>query len=154
MGSVTWRVTDLVAASPDAVWAWMIDFSADDHASEAFRRGAGVKGTPRDSLRTILSREGNVLEIEDRDGRSTYKQTVTLHPKARRVHIAGQMGYDATWSATPEAGGTRVTVEGRMGRGVMGSLMTLFGSALRKSMERDFRGHLEDLRETLGLARA
>lgn len=148
MGSVTWRVTDVVDGPPEAVWAWMTEFSPDDHASEAFRRGAGVEKT-RASSRTILSREGNVLRIEDRDGASKYVQTVTLHPERRAVHIAGQMDYDATWTATPEISGTRLTVEGQMGKGLVGSLMRLFQTRMRKSMERDFRGHVEDLRETL-----
>lgn len=148
MGSVSWRVSELIEGSPDAVWAWMTDFSQDDHATEAYRRGAGVK-KPRASSRTILSREGNVLRIEDRDGASKYVQTVTLHPERRAVHIAGQMGYDATWTATPEGQATRLTVQGRMGSGLVGSLMRLFRVQLQRGMEKDFRGHVEDLRETL-----
>lgn len=149
MGSVSWRVSDLVDGPPDAVWAWMTDFSQDDHSTEAYRRGAGVKKA-RAASRTILSREGNVLRIEDRDGASKYVQTVTLHPERRAVHIAGQMGYDATWTATPEGHRTRLTVEGRMGKGLVGSLMRLFQVQLQRGMERDFRGHVEDLRESLG----
>lgn len=154
MGSVTWRMSDVVDGPPEAVWAWLTDFTKDDHATEAFRRGAGIQKDRSASSRTILSRDGDVLRIEDRDGRSTYVQTVTLHPEARRVHIAGAMGYDATWSATPEARGTRLAVQGRMGRGVLGAILSLFAGPIRRSMERDFRGHLEDLRETLRAAEA
>lgn len=150
MGSVTWRASGTVRADPDAVYAWMTDFTADDHGSEAYLRGSGQKKPKKPGVRTILSREGNVLRIEDNWGGSTYRQTITLDPATRSYRIESGMGYHATWRAVPEGGGTRVEVEGRMGRGIVGALMGLFAKPIRRGMEDDFRGHLEELRETLG----
>lgn len=151
MGSVTWKEETTIAAAPDAVFAWMSDFTEDDHNTEAFRRGAGVDPTKKrkPSRRTILSREGNVLRIRDEWGGSKYEQTVTLDPTARTVLIQGGMGYESTWRASPEGAGTRLSVEGRMGRGIVGTMMRLFEGGMRKSMAEDFRGHVEDLRDTL-----
>lgn len=149
MGSVTWRCSDTIAASPDVVYTWLIDFTADDHNSEAYRRGAGVppEKKRKPAKRTILSREGNVLRIQDEWGREKFVQTVTLDPAARSVRIEGGFGYLATWRADPDGAGTRVSVEGRMGKGLVGSIMRLFEGRMRKGMETDFRGHLEELRE-------
>lgn len=150
MGSVAWRLSGVVAAGPDEVYAWMTDFREDDHERPAFRRGSGAKPGGRPSSRKVLSRDGDVLRIEDSWGRNRFVATVTLDPKARAVRIEGKMGYESTWRAEPDGAGTRVEVEGRMGRGVVGSLMAVFASGIRREMEQDFRGHLEDLRESVG----
>src|SRR5688500_10820524 len=120
MGSATWRATGTVEADPDRVYAWLTDFTDDDHNSPAYTRGAGIPPDKKTkpSKREVLSREGNVLEIRDEWGGSKFTATVTLDPKARTVRIQGGMGYDSVWRATPEGSGTRVTVEGRMGRGL------------------------------------
>lgn len=150
MGSVTWRLSGIVAASPDAVWAWLTDFTEDDHNSAAYRRGAGeTKPQKKPSRREVVSREGNVIRLRDTWNGSTWEQTVTLDPASRSVRIQGGFGYDATWAATPEGNATRVSVEGRMGKGIVGSIMKLFQGSTQKSMEKDFRGHMEDLRESL-----
>lgn len=151
MGEVTWAFEGHVEASPDAVYAWLTDFSGDDHASEAYRRGAGVANKKhKPSSRTVLSREGNVLRIEDRSGRSKYTSTVTLDPAARAIRIQGGFGYDSTWSASPEGSGTKLAVRGQAGHGLVGSLMRLFAGPMRRSMGCDFNGHLEDARASLG----
>ena len=151
MGSVSWRVSAVVAAPPDAVYAWMTDFTTDDHNSEAYRRGAGeTKPAKKPSRREILSREGNVLRIKDTWNGQTWEQTITLDPARRSVRIQGGFGYDSLWTATPEATATRVTVEGKMGKGLVGSVMRVFfQGSTQKSMGKDFRGHVEDLRESL-----
>lgn len=151
MGSATWRATGLVEGSPDEVYAWMTDFTSDDHNSEAFKRGAGVKPGKKQkpSMRIVESRDANVLRIKDEWGGSAYTSTVTLDPVQRTVRIQGGMRYDSTWRATAEGPSTRVTVEGSMGKGILGSIMALFERKIQKSMERDFHGHMEDLRETL-----
>lgn len=153
MGAVTWHASAIVHASPDDVWAWMTDFTSDDHNGEAYLRGAGQKRPKKPAMRTIVSREGNVLRIEDRWNGSTYRQTVTLDPSTRSYRIEASMGYDATWRAVAEGGATRYEVDGRMGRGALGSLMALFRGPIRRSMEADFRGHAEELREAMAAAR-
>jgi len=152
MGRVTWRFSDTVRARPDDVYAWMADFAADDHATEAFKRGAAYPEKKwKPSKRTVVSREGNVLRIKDEWGRGGFETTATLDAATRSVRIVGGLGYEATWRATPEGDGTRIEVDGKMGRGLLGSLMKLVaGRSTREGMEKDFRGHVEDLRESLG----
>lgn len=151
MGSAQWKVEEHIEAAPDVVYAWMTDFRPDDHDSEAYKRGAGIDPTKKQkpSTRTILSREGDTVRIRDEWGGSTYEQTLTLDRVARTVRIQGGMGYEALWRAAPEGSGTRLSVHGRMGRGILGSLMKLFEGNMQKSMESDFRGHAEELRESL-----
>lgn len=154
MGSAQWACETHLDADPDAVYAWMTDFTRDDHNSEAYKRGAGVdpgkKAKP--SHREIVSREGNALRIKDTWEGQTWEQTVALDPAARTVRITGGFGYDSTWRATPEGGGTRLAVRGQMGRGVVGSILKLFERKTQKSMQADFNGHVEDLRESLRAA--
>lgn len=154
MGSAQWSCETLVDADPDVVYAWLTDFGKDDHNSEAYKRGAGVdpRKKTKPSSRVILSRKDNVLEIEDTWDGSTWRQTVTLDPAARTVRITGGFGYDSTWSATPEGNGTRLEVRGQMGKGVVGSILKLFEGKTQKSMQNDFNGHVEDLKETLRAA--
>ena len=151
MGSLRWRCEGSIDARPDDVYAWMTDFTADDHNSEAYKRGAGVdpKKKAKPSVRKVLSREGNTLRIEDTWDGQTWQQTVTLDPAARSVRIVGGFGYDATWRATPEGTGTRLSVDGQMGKGIVGSLLRLFEKRTQRSMDQDFAGHMEDLKETL-----
>ncbi|HET6403138.1 MAG TPA: SRPBCC family protein [Candidatus Thermoplasmatota archaeon] len=151
MGSLTWRCEGTVDAQPDDVYAWLTDFSADDHSSEAYRRGAGIDARKRTkpSSRKVLSREGDVLRIEDTWNGQTWTQTVTLDAAARAIRIEGGMGYAATWRAEPHGSGTRISVEGQMGRGLVGSVMRLFEKRTRRSMQQDFDGHMEALRESL-----
>jgi hypothetical protein len=152
MGSATWRCEARLDAAPDAVYAWMSDLTADDHNSAAYKRGAGVDPAKKQkpATREVLSREGNVLRVRDTWNGSTWEQTVTLDPTARTVRIQGGMGYDATWRAAPAGAGTRLSVEGQMGRGLVGSLMKLFQGRMQREMQADFNGHVEDLRESLG----
>lgn len=150
MGSVEWRFSDVIHAPPDAVYGWLSDFREDDHARPAFKRGAGVEASDRrPSKRTVLSQNGRVIRIEDTWGRQKHTSTVTLDPGTHSIRIQGGMGYDSTWRAIEDAAGTLLEVEGKMGRGLVGSIMTLFAGRIRKGMEDDFRGHAEDLREAL-----
>lgn len=147
----SWSFHAHVPAPPDAVYAWMSDFREDDHARPAFRRGAGVKdGDRRVSHRKILSREGNVVTVEDAWGRDRFTLKATLDPAAREVRLEGQYGYHGTWRAAPEGEGTRLTSEGRLEpRGVMRLLAPLFAKAFMRQMRADFEGHVADATETL-----
>ena len=156
MGHVRWYCSGIVAAPADVVYAWLTDFTEDDHNSEAYRRGAGVKpkkGKPAaPAKRTVLSRDGNVLRIRDRWDGNDWTQTVTLDPSTHSYRVEGGFGYEAEWRAIPEGNATRVEFAGQLGKGIVGSLMRLFSGRMQKSMESDFQGHLEDLRETLRAA--
>lgn len=151
MGSVTWKGEAFIEASPDVVYAWMTDLTRDDHNSDAYRRGAGIDPSKpaKPAVRTVLSRDGNIVKIRDEWNGSTYEQTLTLDPALRTVRIEGTMGYQALWRAAPEGDGTRLSVEGSLGRGLLGSFMRLFEGKMRRQMDQDLRGHVEDLRETL-----
>lgn len=151
MAPVTWRHEGRVAAPPDAVYAWMTDFQADDHARPAFRQGAGV---PPDDLtpsnRTVISRTGDTTVLEDRWGRRKFRLAVTLDRPRREVKLAGQFGYGSVWRATPDGDGTLLACEGRMApRGLTRLLLFFFAGGLLREMATDFQGHLEDARHTL-----
>ncbi|HVM44754.1 MAG TPA: SRPBCC family protein [Candidatus Thermoplasmatota archaeon] len=151
MGSATWRCEAYVDVPPDDVYAWLTDFSTDDHASDAYKRGAGIDPRKRTkpSSRRVLSREGDVWRIEDTWGGSKFTSTATGDLAARTIRIQGGFGYEATWRATPQGAGTRLSVEGRMGKGLIGSVLKLFEARTQKSMQSDFNGHVEDLKESL-----
>lgn len=156
MGSARWYCSGIVAAPANVVYAWMTDFTEDDHNSDAYRRGAGVKPRnakrgkpPAPAKRTILAREGDVLTIRDQWDGNDWTQTVTLDPSTHSYRVEGKFGYEAEWRAIPEGNATRVEFAGKLGKGLLGSLMGLFSGKMQKSMEADFQGHLEDLRETL-----
>ena len=42
MGSLEWRCEAHVDAAPDIVYAWMSDFTKDDHNSDAYKRGTKI----------------------------------------------------------------------------------------------------------------
>lgn len=156
MKPVTWVFEGRVPASPDAVYAWLSDFCEDDHARPAYLRGAGMReGKHVKGTRRVLAHDGNTVTIEDRWGFRSFRTRVTLDPEQRALHIAGDNGYGATWSAIPEGAGTRLIVEGRLApTGVVGLAVPLFARGLRHQMEQDFLGHLEDLRSSLAAAEA
>ena len=133
----------------------MTDFRPDDHTSAAFRRGAGVpegKAVKKGDGRKILSRGPDEVVLEDTWDGQTMRMRVGLDPKARTVTLDGQMGYHAVWRAEPDGDGTRLVVEGRMAPGgLFGLLLPLFKSRFLKQMGQDFAGHLEDLKESLGV---
>src|SRR5439155_21501752 len=51
-----WSFEAHVDAPPDAVYAWMTDYSEDDHANERFRRGAGAKADDRTHNHRVVER--------------------------------------------------------------------------------------------------
>jgi Polyketide cyclase / dehydrase and lipid transport len=145
-----WRHEARLAASPDAVYAWMSDFREDDHAREAFLRGAGQKPGGAASRRTVVSRDGNRVKLRDAWGRRTFEMDVELAPQAREVRLTGEYGYRATWRAEPDGAGTRVVSEGAFEpAGLMRLVAPLFARGFARQMEQDFRGHVEDLRSEL-----
>lgn len=148
----SWSFEARVAAPPEAVYAWMSDYREDDHAREAFRRGAGVKpGDTRVSHRRIVSREGNRVVLEDSWGRQRFPMEVELRPSAHELHLTGQYGYRGTWSAKSDgAGGAIVRSEGRVEpTGIMKLFAPLFARAFMKQMKADFEGHVAEMREDL-----
>lgn len=156
MARLTWSHAAHVRASPDEVYAWMTDYGPDDHASEAYRRGAGVKeGDRRKAVRKVLARRADEVELEDTWGHDTFRTRVALDRAARAVTIHGDWGYRATWRAVPERGGTRVVAEGAMEpRGLFALLLPLVAKKLQKQTADDFRGHVADLEATLGKPQA
>lgn len=143
-----WRFEDTIDATPDAVYAWMCDFQPNDHSREAYLRGA--KARPQASLRTVVSREGNHVKLHDAWGKEAIDLDVRLAPPEREVRVTGPWGYRATWRALPGPAGTRLVVEGELApSGIMRLFAPLFAGRMRRQMEEDFRGHLEDARETL-----
>lgn len=146
-----WSFEAVVAAPPDAVYAWMSDFTEDDHARPAFKRGAGVKpGDKRESRRHVVSRDGNRLRVEDSWGRERFGMDVELAPGAREVRLSGQYGYRGVWRALPHGGATRVVSEGSLEpTGFARFFAPLFAGMLMKQMRADFDGHIEDMRESL-----
>lgn len=150
-----WSFQAYVDARPEDVFAWLSDFTEDDHARPAFRRGAGVD--PKDtriSKRTV-TRDGARLIVKDTWGRESFELVATLHPDAREVHLEGQYGYRGIWRAVPEGKGTRVESIGRLEpKGIMRILSPLFARAFMKQMQADFDGHVEDAREALAEGRS
>lgn len=140
-----------MAADPAVVFAWLTDYREDDHARPAFFRGAGTPPKKqRPSRRRVVSRAGNTLEIEDAWGRKRFRAKVTLTPARYELRIQGDFGYDATWTARPSGGGTRLEVRGTVAPGgLAGALMGLARRSFLREMEADFRGHVEDLRESV-----
>lgn len=145
-----WRHEARIAASPDAVYAWMSDLREDDHAREAFLRGSGAKPGGPVAKRTIVSRQGDRLKVHDAWGRKAFDLEVELAPVAREVRLHGGFGYRATWRAEPDGPGTRLVVEGEMApSGIMRLFVPLFAKGMAKEMQADFNGHVEDLRSAL-----
>jgi polyketide cyclase/dehydrase/lipid transport protein len=151
MAGLTWDLDATVRAPPDVVYAWMTDFREDDHRSPAFRRGAKVReNDPRDAKRVVVARKGNEVTLEDTWGRQRFRTTATLDGAQRTITIRGEFGYQAVWRAAPVAGGTRISIEGRMAPGgVFGLLLPLFAKKMRQQTEDDFRGHVADLEASL-----
>lgn len=149
--SLTWRHEARIDAPADAVYAWMTDFREDDHAREAFVRGAGREAGAKDaSRREVVSRQADRVQVRDTWKGRVFEMEARLDPQAREVHLTGAYGYRATWRALPEAGGTRLVVEGAIeARGVAGLFANLFGKRMLRDMEADFRGHVADAREML-----
>lgn len=146
-----WRFDAHVAASPDAAYAWMSDFTEDDHTRPAFLEGSGAKPDPkRTSHRHVVSRDGNRLRIEDSWGRDRFAVNVTLAPETREVHIEGQYGYRATWRAEPDGAGTRIVLEARLEpTGFARLFAPLLARMLMRQMRADFDGHVADMRSSL-----
>lgn len=150
---LVWSFSDLVQADPDAVFAWMTDYREDDHRSPAFLRGAGAKRGEA-SHRRILARTASEAEIEDTWKGRTFRLRAVFDKENGEVRITGGYGYEALWRAVPSGSGTRVEVEGRVAPpGMLRLLFPLFARGMRRELEQDFRGHLEDLRSSLGAAR-
>ncbi len=152
MASVTWRFERTVEAPPDAVFDWLADLRADDHTSEAFLKGSGF--TPKQAARArreILARNGDILDLEDTWARNKLRSTVTIERAERVVRIEGEGGYRGRWSAEPTEGGTRVVSQGEMvpTNRFYKLLLPLFKGKLLAQMEKDFDGHLEEIRVDL-----
>lgn len=151
MAPVTWKFAATVPAPPDAVFAWMQEFREDDHSNERFLRGAGVTKPPRrPAKRTIVRREGNAVELDDEWNGRKNRMRVTIVPERREIRLEGGFGYSATWRAVPDGTGTSVETEGTMApKGLFGLLLPLFAKGAKRDLEKDFAGHLADLRESL-----
>ncbi|MCA1813732.1 MAG: SRPBCC family protein [Halobacteriales archaeon] len=145
-----WSFEAEVAASPDDAYAWMTDYTADDHGSPAFLKGSGMKPSGKASVRRIKARAGNRLDIEDAWGRQRFETTVTLVPGSREVRIEGQWGYRSTWRALPAKGGSRIVCEARLEpSGAARLLAPLFARMLMGQMRADFQGHVAEMRHDL-----
>lgn len=145
MPEVRWREETFVPVAPDAAFAWLTDFRADDHDRPAYRRAVGASAG-RPARREVVAREGNVVRLRDAWGRRTIDATVTLDPDARAYRIEGPHGYAARWWVTPNPGGARLHVEGVMApRGILGLLVPLFAKGMKREMALDFRGHVADM---------
>lgn len=129
----------------------MSDFREDDHARPAFREGTGMgEGAPR-SVRKVVSREGDVVTLEDEWGRRRFRTKARLDPARREVRLEGEFGYRGVWRAVPEGEGTRLEAETRIAPPFPFSLLTpLFGGKLKREAEKDFNGHVADLAHELG----
>ncbi|MHB8604313.1 MAG: SRPBCC family protein [Thermoplasmatota archaeon] len=150
---VEWNYAAHVRAAPDAVFAWMTEFTEDDHTRPAFRRGAGMtRPVDRGSTRKIVSSQGDVVRVEDPWGGRGMPMKVTIDRAARATHLEGQWGYRSTWRAVADGDGTRVEVEGELAPpGLMRLFSGLFAGKMKKDLEADFNGHIADLRESLGV---
>src|SRR5882672_10731032 len=147
-----WSFEAHVDAPADAVYAWMTDYSEDDHANDRFRKGAGVEAEDRTHNHRVVERKDERhLVVRDEWGRRRFEMQVELGPDAREVRVTGGFGYRATWKAAPDGGGgTRVTSEGGLApSGVMRIIAPLFAKSMAKQMEDDFNGHVNDMREAL-----
>lgn len=146
-----WSFEARVPAPPEAVYAWMSDYREDDHAREAFRRGAGVKPDDRRaSQRRIVRRDGNRLVLEDTWGGQRFSLHVELRPSAHEIHVKGAYGYRAVWTAKADAGGTLVRCEGSMEpTGLLRFVAPFFAKAFVKQMQADFDGHVAEMRVDL-----
>ena len=145
-----WSFSAPVDAPPDAVYAWLTDLREDDHARPAYLRGAGAEAGARPARREVVSREGDRLVVEDHWGSRAFRVDVTLDREAREVRLEGKHGYRCVWRVVPDAPRTRVECEGRLEpHGLTALLAPLFVPRLVRQIERDFHGHIEDLREAL-----
>ncbi|MEA3198833.1 MAG: hypothetical protein QOE90_261 [Thermoplasmata archaeon] len=145
-----WRHEARIDAPADAVYAWMSDHREDDHAREAFLRGAGRGPEGARSRREVVSRDGDVVKLRDVWGKRVFEMEARLDAKAREVRLTGAYGYRATWRAIPDGAGTRLVVEGAIeARGIAGLFAKLFGKRMLRDMQADFNGHVADARETL-----
>lgn len=151
MAPIGWKLSAHVDASPEDVLAWLCDYREDDHDRPAFHRGAGTPAGKRGgSKRTIVARDGDTVDLEDVWGRRRFRSKVTVDRQRIQLRIAGDFGYQATWTATAEGGGTRLAVEGSVAAsGVAGAFLRLAKGSFIRQMEADFAGHVEDLRDSL-----
>lgn len=146
-----WSFSARVDASPDAVYAWMSDYSEDDHANPRFKAGAGVKPDDRTHNHRVVRRTSERhLTVEDQWGRQRFVVEVELVPERREVRISGQYGYRGVWRAEPDGAGTRVVSEGRLEpTGFARLFAPLFAGMFMKQMRGDFEGHVADMRASL-----
>lgn len=147
MPPVRWSLTRFVPVAPDAAYAWLTDFREDDHDRPAYRRGAGAKPGGKPSKRSVVSRDGDVVQLRDEwDGRA-FDLRVTLDAGTRSYAIEGaKWGYKATWRVEPSPGGARIRVDGEMApKGLLGLLAPLFAKGMVREMERDLQGHVTDM---------
>jgi hypothetical protein len=149
--AAAWRFEARIDATPDAVYAWMSDYRDDDHANERFRRGAKAADGGEASHRVVERRDAKNLVVRDEWGRQQFTLEVQLVPEERETRLRGEWGYRSTWRAESDGnGGTKLTVDGELApRGPMRLLAPLFAARMRRQMEQDFAGHVEDLRATL-----
>jgi len=148
---VTWKLSGRLSARPAAVFAWMTDFREDDHNSEAYHRGAKTPEKERArAAHRVIDVEGATLKIHDEWGTSRFDARVTVDGDAREVRIEGEFGYSSVWRAVEDGSGTRVETEGRVAPKGPGKLFLPFiGKGLMAGIERDFNGHMEEMRVDL-----
>lgn len=154
----SWSQEARVPIPPDRVLAWLTDFTADDHTSDAFVRGSGLpKGYGGASTRRVVRREGNVWIVHDDWGRRSIDSRVEVDPVARTVTYTQPQNpaYRNVWRVLPDGDGSRVVTDVRMeARGIWHVIGPFFEGKMRKLSDADFRGHIEDLKESFARASA
>ncbi|MBI4416603.1 MAG: hypothetical protein HY557_06450, partial [Euryarchaeota archaeon] len=126
-------------------FAWMTDFTGDDHRGRRWGRGAARK---------ILSRTERLIELEDEWRGRTLYVTVHLDPP-NAWHIRGRTRgarYETTHALEdlPSGGCSILTKYKIEGHGIVKLLLPLFARNLRKTIVEDMRLHVEDMEEQLG----
>jgi len=152
MAGVSWDLEARVKAPPEAAYAWLTDYTEDDHSRPAFLRAAGAKPGTK-ATRKFLARGPDSLQLEDTWGGRKFQSTVRFDRQAKTITIEGEFGYRAVWRVTPDGTGSKVQVEGRMQpSGAFKLLMPLFAGKMKAETTKDFHGHIADLEAELGVA--
>ena len=148
MKPLAWSQSARIAAPPVAVFAWLRDLREDDHSRPAFLRGAGLKEGAH--ARREVRWEGDEARVRDSWGARSFELRVRVDEARRELRLRSEHGYESVWRAEPADGGTLLVVEGRLApRGLAALFVPLFARRFRDQLDRDFRGHVADARESL-----